>query len=130
MGSQLMSENANNTEMGERIKLARNAQGFSQRQVGKALDVSHNAVSSWEQGKFEPEAKHWKKLAQILKITIAYLVEGQGEKPPETKPGETRPLRLSTVRLRNMVTEGHFDELIYPRIAALVESGELDDLLK
>ena len=42
----------NNKTIGERIRAARKAKGLSQEQLGEKLDISFQAVSSWETGKF------------------------------------------------------------------------------
>ena len=53
----------NNKTIGERIKAARKAKGLSQEQLGEKLDISFQAVSSWETGKFIPDSEHLPALA-------------------------------------------------------------------
>ena len=48
----------NNKTIGERIRAARKAKGLSQEQLGEKLDISFQAVSSWETGKFIPDSEH------------------------------------------------------------------------
>ena len=43
-----------NQMIGARIKAARKAKGMSQEQLADKLDVSFQAVSTWEKGKFIP----------------------------------------------------------------------------
>jgi transcriptional regulator with XRE-family HTH domain len=113
-------------EMGERIKIARDAQGLSQQQVGNAVEVTRAAVQTWEQGRFVPQEKHLGKLASVLKITMSYLVAGKGDDPSPLQD----QIRPTTLRLRNMILEGRFDEIVHKRIDMLIESGELDAKLR
>ena len=53
----------NNKTIGERIRAARKAKGLSQEQLGEKLDISFQAVSSWETGKFIPDSEHLPALA-------------------------------------------------------------------
>jgi transcriptional regulator with XRE-family HTH domain len=117
-------------EMGERIKAAREAEGLTQAQIGRELEVTRTAVGAWEKGQYMPERKHWSKLADILKITLAYLVAGKGTRPPERTDKDKRFVRLTNLHLRNMILQGRFDEHVYLRVAALLEADALDDLLR
>ena len=60
----------NNKMIGERIKAARKAKGLSQEQLGEKLDISFQAVSSWETGKFIPDSDHLPALAKALDISL------------------------------------------------------------
>lgn len=55
---------------GERIRAARKAKGLSQEALGEKLDVSFQAVSTWEQGKFIPDSDHLPALAEALDISL------------------------------------------------------------
>lgn len=48
--------------------------GFSQTELGKRIDVSHTAISSWENGKNLPSIRDCWKLADELGMTIDELV--------------------------------------------------------
>jgi transcriptional regulator with XRE-family HTH domain len=117
-------------EMGERIKGAREAEGLTQAQLGRALDVTRAAVGGWEKGQYAPEPKHWETLAKILKTTVTYLVAGRGIKPPLTTEEDRQFVRLTRLHLRNMIIEGRFDEAVHSRIVLLLKSGAIEDLLR
>jgi len=60
----------NNKLIGDRIKAARLAKGMTQDMLGEKLGVSFQAVSSWETGKFLPDADHLPALSRVLDLSI------------------------------------------------------------
>ncbi len=81
-----MAENTNIKEMiGNRIRAARKARGMSQEQLAEKLDVSFQAVSTWEQGKFIPDSDHLPMLAKELGLSLDALFTEE-EKSWELKP--------------------------------------------
>ena len=54
---------------------ARNKLGLKQTELAQIMDVSKQAVSSWERGKQIPSRIHLKKLAELFEITVDYLLE-------------------------------------------------------
>ena len=81
-----MTENTNIKEMiGNRIRAARKAKGLSQDQLAEKLDVSFQAVSTWEQGKFIPDSDHLPMLAKELDLSLDALF-AEEEKSWELKP--------------------------------------------
>lgn len=75
----------NNLQVGERIRAARLRKGLNQMELGEALGVSFQAVSSWETGKFIPDAGHLPQLARVLDLSLDALF-AEGEKEWELKP--------------------------------------------
>jgi transcriptional regulator with XRE-family HTH domain len=59
-------------KIGERIKAARKAKGLSQEVLGEKLEVSFQAVSSWETGKFIPDAFSRKWMVRYTEETDRY----------------------------------------------------------
>ena len=114
-------------QMGERIRAAREALGSSQQEMAEALDITRAAVSLWEKNESQPDRRHWDGLAKYLKVTLAFLLTGEGPKPVKPRTADKR--KFTTLRLRNMIMDGEFDELIYPRIEALFKAGALDELI-
>ena len=57
-------------KIGARIKAARVLKGLSQQALGEKLDVSFQAVSSWETGKFIPDAEHLPALSKTLDLSL------------------------------------------------------------
>lgn len=70
--------------LGERIKIARKRLGKTQQEIGDAFDITDKAVSAWERDpKSKPEFEKLPKLARVLKVPLAWLVDGTGDPPPE-----------------------------------------------
>ena len=78
---------------GEKFKAARKEAGLSQEQLATKLGVSRSAVAKWESGKGLPDVSNLKVIAQLLDVSIDYLLD-EGEKLSfnETK----KPLDLSS----------------------------------
>lgn len=68
--------------LGDRIRKKRTSLKLSQEYVADQLGVSRQAVSKWEQGKTEPNAKNLAELACLFEVPLSELVES--EKPAET----------------------------------------------
>lgn len=108
--------------LAQRIKEARESIGLTQAAVGSAVGVQGLAVSRWERGESEPQAKTLAALAEALRCDPGWLLMGvepqdsATEQPPDypglveflaTKAGESvtsaelkllRTLRASTGR--------------------------------
>lgn len=65
---------------GEKIKAARTKAGLSQEQLAQKLGVSRSAVAKWETGKGIPDIENLKALAQLLNVSVDYLLD-DGENP-------------------------------------------------
>ena len=72
--------------VGEKIKEARRQCGLSQQQLAEKMLVSRSAVAKWEAGNGLPDVDNVKALAQLLNVSIDYLL-GEG------KAAETTVLR-------------------------------------
>lgn len=89
--------------LGDRIRKKRASLKLSQEYVADQLGVSRQAVSKWEQGKTEPNAKNLAELACLFEMPLSELVES--EKPTET-PEQTRKRILS--KNLEMITVGAY----------------------
>lgn len=65
--------------LSETIKRAREKHGFSQEFIAEQLGVSRQAVSKWETGQSQPSMKNLRRLAQLLSLDVAFLLNGSGE---------------------------------------------------
>ena len=63
--------------IGERITELRKEQNISQLQLAKALEVSRQAVSKWENGQSIPDMVKLIQLADLLKTDTEYLATGR-----------------------------------------------------
>ena len=71
--------------VGERILELRKAAGISQLDISRALDISRQAVSKWENDLAVPDALKMIQLADILDTDIEYLSTGRrnfARRPP------------------------------------------------
>ena len=85
--------------LGERITELRNAKNISQSQLAKAMDVSRQAVSKWENGQSTPDPTKMIKLADFLDTDLEYLTTGRVVVP--SRP----PIVLETVKTVEKVVE-------------------------
>ena len=61
--------------LGEKIKQARKESGLSQEQFAEKMNVSRSAVAKWETDKGIPDINNLKTMAQLLDISIDYLLD-------------------------------------------------------
>ena len=93
-----MAENTNTSlRIGERIKAARKAKGLTQGKLSEKLDVTFQAVSSWERGEFIPDSDHLPALARELDLSLDALF---AEKDPEW---ELKPVNFDAEHMRTFV---------------------------
>ena len=101
------------TLVGERIRAARTARGLSQQQLGELLDVSFQAVSTWESGKFIPDSDHLPALAEALDLSLNTLF---AEKDPAW---ELRPVNYDFSHMFTFV-KGRAQMLGMPQTLAVL----------
>lgn len=65
--------------LGEKIKSARKAKGFTQRQLADMVGAKHNSVSDWESGKSRPDMDTIELLCGALEVTPTYLVGSKSD---------------------------------------------------
>lgn len=61
--------------IGENIRRYREERKMTQEQVADALDVSFQAVSSWERDEYMPETEKLIRLAQVLDVSVSAIAE-------------------------------------------------------
>lgn len=59
---------------GEKIKSARKAKGFTQKQLAAKINAAHNSISDWENNKNKPDPDTIELLCGVLEITPNYLL--------------------------------------------------------
>ena len=67
-------------EFSERLKNLRKQAHLTQTDVAEKLGISQQAYASWERGVKKPTQENLVKIAQILKVSIDYLVGNSEEK--------------------------------------------------
>ena len=70
-------------EFSERLKSLRKQAGFTQVDVASKLGISQQAYASWERGSKKPTQDNLVKIAQILNVSVDYLVGNSEEKSDE-----------------------------------------------
>lgn len=104
----------NNGQIGGRIRAARLAKGLSQEQLGERLGVSFQAVSSWETGKFIPDAEHLPALSRALDLSLDALFA-------ERDPGwELKPVNYDCSHMFTFV-KGRAQLLGLPQTLAVLD---------
>lgn len=84
--------------IGERIITLRKEKNLSQGDLAKALDVSRQAVSKWENDQSSPDTVKLILLAEVLDTEVEYLATGR-------KPVYEHPLVLNMVKTVDKVVE-------------------------
>ena len=69
------------------IRVLREKNGFSQQQVAEVVNVSQQAVASWENGLSKPRADLLPRLAALFHCTIDELFGEPDNKTPLAGPG-------------------------------------------
>ena len=67
--------------IGQRIIQLRTERNMSQNQLAKAMEISRQAVSKWENGQSTPDATKMIKLAEVLDTDVEYLTTGRAVVP-------------------------------------------------
>ena len=70
-------------EFSERLKNLRKQAHFTQVDVAGKLGISQQAYASWERGIKKPTQENLVKIAQVLDVTVDYLVGNSEEKSDE-----------------------------------------------
>ena len=70
-------------EFAERLKTLRKQVKLTQAQIAEKLDISQQAYASWERGAKKPTQENLVKIAQVLNVSIDYLVGNSEEKTDE-----------------------------------------------
>lgn len=89
--------------VGERLKAARLARGWSTRDLAEAGDIALNTISLIERGKISPTVATLHKLATALGVPLSFFVEEAIDRQVVfQKRGERRQARSVHVRLENL----------------------------
>ena len=88
--------NEEDTTLGGRISIAREASGLSVSDVVKRLGVRATTYEAWEADRSEPRANKLVALAGILNISPPYLLSGLGKQPPQSALPERQITELKT----------------------------------
>ncbi len=76
----------NREGIGARIRQARINKGMSQTRLAQLLGIPPQNVSDWERGVVTPSSKNLRRLAEVLEVSLDWLITGKGS--PEPLKGE------------------------------------------
>ena len=82
-----------NRTVGKTIAGLRQAKGMTQQQLAAAMNVSHQAVSKWENGAALPDIQTMVELTQLFGITVEQLISGDVPEARMESAQTPRPLR-------------------------------------
>lgn len=100
---------------GDRVTGAREAMGWTQKELAKRLGVKLKTVAGWENDLSEPRANKLQMLAGILNISLVWLLTGDGEGMNEPQdntqlPADVKELLTELRRIRGKMKE-NIDQL-------------------
>lgn len=98
-------------EFAERLKTLRKQEKFTQVQIAEKLDISQQAYASWERGVKKPTQENLVKIAQILNVSVDYLV-GNSENKDDDLDNIELLFRMNSKGLTNEEKEIFKKELI------------------
>ncbi|MFS9077125.1 helix-turn-helix domain-containing protein [Streptococcus mitis] len=98
-------------EFSERLKELRKKANFTQVEVAEKLGISQPAYASWERGVKKPTQENLVKIAQILSVSVDYLV-GNSDNKKETLDNIEFLFRMSSKGLTEEEREILKKELI------------------
>jgi putative transcriptional regulator len=98
-------------EFSERLKQLRKDAGLTQVDVAEKLGISQPAYASWERGIKKPTQENLVKIAQILNVSVDYLV-GNSEKKDEDLDNIELLFRMNSKGLTDEEKEVFKKELI------------------
>ena len=75
-------------KFGENLAMLRKKKGLTKAGLGKLLDVSATSIGYWEKGKTKPKLDMMNKLADILEVPVASLMNWDEEFNPDGKLAE------------------------------------------
>lgn len=90
---------------GDRLTLAREAQGMSQEDLARRLGIRLQTLKNWEDDRSEPRANRLQMLAGVLGISMVWLLTGEGEGGPSLRAREERTVSAELSALLNEIRE-------------------------
>ena len=98
-------ETAADDTLGGRIVAAREAAGFTSKELSARLGVAAKTVANWESDRSEPRSNKLSMLAGLLGVSPTWLLAGQGSAPrAAADSGNGAGLRSEIVRIKAEAT--------------------------
>jgi transcriptional regulator with XRE-family HTH domain len=91
-------------KIGDRIKRLREEKGIMQKYINQKLNLSSSStLSSWENNRFQPSIEHLNALADILNVSVQYLIYG-AELTNEQKEFLEKAKAMQDIELNELFT--------------------------
>lgn len=71
---------------GDRLSVAREGAGLSQKKLAARLGVKLSVIRAWEEDRKEPRANRLQMLSGMLGCSLSWLLTGEGEAPVQAEP--------------------------------------------
>ncbi len=107
--------------IGKRIAALRREKGLKQDDIAKALDVSSQAVSKWENDQSCPDISLLPKLAKLLGVTVDVLLSGEEEKTETVFVPEKERKDIKDMMFRVVIDSADGDKVRISVPVALIQ---------
>lgn len=107
--------------IGKRIAALRREKGLKQEDLARALDVSSQAVSKWENDQSCPDISLLPKLAKLLGVSVDALLSGEEEKKETVFVPEAERKDIKDMMFRVMIDSSDGDKVRISVPVALVQ---------
>ena len=107
---------------GEKIRNARKAQGFTQRQLAEKIGVSNTSISNWEKGFSRPDADLIQKLCRVLRLQPNDFYGTETPAGEGRHPVSDEDIKFALFGGDGEITDAMFDEV--KRFAAFLKQRE------
>ena len=87
------------SELGERLSKLRRDKGMTQEELASHLQVTRQTVSSYENGKSEPDIAMLHKLSEALETEVSFLIDGKEPEEQEEKKQKDSKDRKKKIKL-------------------------------
>lgn len=111
----------------EKLVNARVHQNLSQMELAEKVGVSERSIYNYEQAVTFPRAAALKKLADVLNVSVTYLMD---DKETDTQKDISEDLFLANVKNEFGSKGAHEAQAVLERASALFAGGELEDAAK
>ena len=99
-----------------RLKELRSQRGLRQIDFAKDMGILQSTLSSWENGRYEPDSEMLIKIANYFGVTVDYLMTGRNEvkeKAPELTARDERDIAKDLDRIMSEIQKGDDGPLYY-----------------
>lgn len=107
--------------IGKRIAALRLEKGLKQEDIARALDVSSQAVSKWENDQSCPDISLLPKLAKLLGVTVDVLLSGEEEKTETVLVPEAERKDIKDMMFRIVIDSDDGDKVRISVPVALIQ---------